>query len=331
MRTLDVKGQIYTAFTPPDEAGASRGDVSYFFDEVYERGLPGPDRDPSVETIILHTEANRILDPADVQAVASRLTDAQREVRLHGRFVHLSGVIFSEFTARDLEWCFRCSRRVVSVGRTCPHCTGDDLETYCHVIEPFDVPTEWPLVYVVDPHPRKPDAMAWFAISPSDTAFVIAEAEIDGTAQDVAHEVQSIERRLGGLVTRRLMDPNIATETNDKMQRGWTLHKAYADVGLNCSLAVDNMNVGIQRVNEALRPEKALRRPSFAVFSNCQKVAKSMQRWSWDEHRNTNDREAKEKPRDKWKDFCDVVRYFWNDLPNYDKYRHGAQVYRRPR
>src|SRR3990167_6438785 len=94
LRTLDVRGRTYTAFTPPDEIGMSRADVGWFYDEVYQKGLQQVD---GFETIRLFTENNAILDAAAIADLMAKLTDEQREVRLHGEFLHLSGVIYSLF------------------------------------------------------------------------------------------------------------------------------------------------------------------------------------------------------------------------------------------
>lgn len=331
MRTLDVKGRIYTAFTPPDEVGTSRVDVTSFFDEVYEKGLPGPYKDPMIETIILHTEKNRILSADDVAMLSARLTDAQREVRLRGEFIHLSGVIYPMFTTYESYWCFKCHKKTSPIKGECVFCSSAFVGAYSHVVEPFEVPKTWPVVFVIDPHPRKKDAIAWFAVSPSDDTYLIAEMEVDGTAKDVARAVREFEDASGIHPVKRLMDPNIATETNDKLMRGWTIRRAYDEEGLRCDLANDDMNTGITAVIDLLTPDPRTHRPRFAAFSTCTRFIRSMTRWSWDEWTRQGDRDPKERPRDTHKDFCDLVRYFAMDRPNYGAYRTASAIFRRAR
>src|SRR3990167_993671 len=327
LRTLDVRGQILTAFTPPDEIGQARADVSWFYDEVYE---PGRRSTPGFETIILHTEANRILDASAIADLAAKLTDEQREVRLHGKFLHLSGVIYSMFTQGSSIWCFTCQKKIVPVDGHCLTCKGDNVESFGHVIPPHPIPANWPIVMVIDPHPRKKDAIGWFAVTPSDDVVLVAEAEADGTAADVKRVIDDTESRLKLLTRKRLMDPNIATETNDKMGRGWTIRRAYDDVGLRCDLANDEINAGIQNVMELLKPDTRTRKPRFRVFNTCQRFIYGMTHWSWDEWTRQGDREVKEKVRDKAKDFPDLVRYLANDRPAYRKYALGATIVRGP-
>lgn len=322
IRTLDVRGRLYTAFTPPDEIGVSRADVAWFYDEVYERGLPGPGKAPHIDAFTLHTEKNAALPPEEIHTVAAGLTDAQREVRLLGRFIHLTGVIFPDFTAGGSWWCFRCAKKIVIPAHgTCPSCTGSDIVEYQHVVPPFDPPATWPVVMVVDPHPRKPDAIGWFAVTPRDDYVMLGEIEQGGTAQDVAKAVEDYERTHRIRVVKRLMDPNMATETNDKLKRGWTLRKEYDDAGLRCDLANDEMHAGINAVRAALRPDSATRAPRLTFQSQCTRTTHAMARWAWDEYQRQGDREPKEHPRDKHKDFVDLVRYFLMDRPSFYHYQ----------
>lgn len=124
------------------------------------------------------------------------------------------------------------------------------------------------------------------------------------------------------------MDPNIATETNDKLKRGWTIRKAYDEAGLRCDLADDGMATGIQAVNELLKPDPYTRRPRFAVFNTCPRTIYSFGHWTWDENVRSDDKDLKERPRDRHKDFCDVVRYVALDRPKFRNYTMGVQVYR---
>jgi phage terminase large subunit-like protein len=318
-RTLDVRGRIYTAFTPPDEPGANRSNVMWFFEQIYERGLPGPAKSPMIDTIMLFTERNRVLRPQDVADFASTLTEEQKAARLYGRFVHLSGVVYPLFTPYTAHWCFRCARRVVPVDGHCQ--CGDDTTEFSHVIEPYSVPKNWPVVFVLDPHPRKADACGWFAVTPSDDVVLIRELEVSGTAKEVVKAIRDVEDQLGMTVVKRLMDPNIATETNDKLGRGWTLRRAYDDEGLRCDMANDEMNAGIYEVTMALQPDVYTKCPRFQVFANCEKFIYGMTHWAWDEWVRGGDREPKEKTRDQAKDFPDLVRYLFMDKPSFRGYQ----------
>jgi phage terminase large subunit-like protein len=317
LRTLDVRGTIMTAFTPPDEGGVSRADTSWFYDHVFQPGLPGPNKSPIIDTFQLFTEQNAILGKREVEELLSLLTDDQRRVRMHGEFIHLSGVIYKDFATSNSWWCFPCNKRIVPMYGHCLSCQGQQIAEYVNVIEPHPVPKNWPVVFVIDPHPRKADAIGWFAITPMDDIVMIAELETQGTAEDVARQVKMMEDALEIRPVRRLMDPNIAVESNDKLQRGWTIQRAYDEVGLRCSLANDEVNVGIEAVQTLLRPDRLTHRPRFRVFSSCHRFVHGMTHWSFDDWTRQGDREPKEKVRDVAKDFPDVLRYLALDRPTY--------------
>ena len=317
MRTLDVQGRILTAFTPPDESGTNRGDVSWFHDQVYERGLEGLGKDPDIDTVILWTDKNRILSPADVQQIVKGYTEDQLQARLYGKFLHLSGVVYPLFTQHPAAWCFRCQKRCFPAP-ACPACGGDDLEPFCHVVSPWEVPKGWPVVFVIDPHPRKPDACGWFTMTPSDDVIMTGELEAVGDAGDVTQQIFQWEHAHRVSPVLRLMDPNIATETNDRLERGWTLRMAYDRAGLRCDLANDSVPVGIQNVGALLKPDPLTRRPRFTTFATNRKFIYGMTHWAYDEwQRNAGDKEPKEIVRDRWKDWPDLIRYLANSCPDY--------------
>lgn len=325
MRTLDTKGRVLTAFTPPDEGGQSVGDVAWFYEHIYQRGLPGPGKDPGIDTVILWTERNSVLPIETLDDLTRSYTDEQRRARLHGEFIHLGGVVYKLFTPHEQTWCFRCAKTVLPVGDTCPTCTSQDLVAFTHVVEPFEVPKTWPVVMVIDPHPRKADAVGWFALSPSDTIYMIHEMEQAGTADEVVREIKAWENEAHVHPVLRLMDPNIATETNDKLQRGWTLRRAYDEAGLRCDMAVDEVNAGIDAVTHLLRPDAYTRRPAFQVFNACRRFIHGMQHWAWgDWARDDGTRDVKERVRERHKDFPDLVRYLAMSRASFRGLRGGG-------
>lgn len=315
MRVLDTNGWILTAFTPPDEPGAQAGDVAWFYDTVYLPGIAGVGKDPRIDSFTLWTEKNRVLDPTTVETIARGLTEEQRQARLYGAFLHLSGVVYPLFAQHPTWWCFKCHRKAIS--QQCVHCGGDDTETFCHVTEAYEWPKTWPIIFVIDPHPRKADACGWFALTPSDGVVMIGEMDAEGDASDVVGQITEWEREHHVAPVRRLMDPNMATQTNDRLERGWNMRMAYDRVGLRCDMANDSIPVGIQNVNELLKPDPFTREPRFSTLPQNRKFIHGMTHWSWGEWARAGEREPKESVRDRFKDYPDLLRYAANDLPTY--------------
>lgn len=315
LRTLDVNGQIWTAFTPPDEIADAQEDASWFYDRVYEPGLPGPTKHPLIDSFTIFTEANRILSPQTIEDMRSRLTAEQIDVRLYGRFLHLSGAVYKSWTPYEALWCFRCRRRSTVPGPACPHCASDDTCRYSHVIPDFEIPKTWPILFAIDPHERRPSQCAWFAITPSDDVLVVGELAPSvadgGGVGDVVRQIREYEAARGWRPVKRVGDPNMLQSTNHMIEQGWTMRRAFDREHFRIDLAAtDSMPVGVDRVREYLLPDPRTRRPRLQAFASCVMTNNAMGKWSFGEWRTSGAMRAqKETYAEKWKDPCDCVRY----------------------
>lgn len=317
MRTLDVAGRCYIGMTPPDDERAS-WEAAWVFDTLYEKGQAGPEKDPEIDAFTLLTEQNRLLLGADVQAIAKGLTPAQREVRLQGRFMHLTGRIYPLYTDREHWWCPMCQDQVIVEGGVCVGCGASGPTPYIHWVTPFKIPESWPVVYVLDPHPRKPHAMAWFAISPGDQVFEVGELEVDGDPATVRDRVNQREREEGWQVVLRLIDPNMG-QSPAGMRRGLTVRDEFDAVGLRCRLADDNRMTGRSRVREWLKPDARTGEPRLQIFQTCPRTNYQMQRYVWDSWSRWGEGEKNPKPipRDLHDDFPSLLSYLANENPGY--------------
>lgn len=334
MRTLDVGGRIYTALTPPDEE-SSAWEYAWIYDQVYERGLPGGGKDPNIDAFTLFTQDNRILDARDIAEIGRNLTATQREVRFHGRFLHLSGRIYSLFTERPQWWCFSCKAVILpDDALKCTTCDSTSVVQFCHAVEPFEIPGGWPVVMVLDPHDRKPHALAWYAIDQSDDIWQIAELEVDAEPLGVRERVDQLEEALGIMVMRRLIDPNMGASPSRQGggRRGRTVRDDFDEVGLRCDLADDNLQTARYALRELLKPDPHTHQPRFHVFHSCPATLFDFGHYVWDEWSRYSSelRDPKPKPREKHDDFPACAQYLVNDRPTFRGLRMGGEVLRRP-
>ena len=314
IRTMDVKGQLIMVMTPPDEEAAA-WDAAWTHDQLYEKGIPGPEKDPHIDAFTLFTEANRILDKEQIDAVTSGLTPVQKEVRLHGRYLHLSGRVYGTFSDRPRLWCLRCNGVVLS--GICGH---NDSISFCHVIEPADEFYHWPVIYALDPHPRKPHAMLWLAIDPADDWWQIGDLEVDGEPEIVRDKVFAFERLHGLHIAKRLIDPNMAkSPAHVAGRRGITVRDEFDHVGLRCDLADDNRPTAIARVRQMLKPDIRTRDTRYHVFRTCGPTIQQMNRYSWQEwaRYSADTKDPKPVPMDKYSDFPTLLGYIGNYNPHY--------------
>ena len=312
IRTMDVGGRLMIGYTPPDETGAA-WEAAWMYNQIYERGLPGPTKDPEVDSFTLFTEDNRMLDPVEIKKISDGLTDEQRETRLHGRFMHLSGLIYPIFTSQPAVWCFQCKKKAFVVNGLCSKCQGDNLAEYCHEIEPFDTAYTYPIVYMLDPHPRKPYMMMWIAVGPMDDAFQIAEMECDLEPVELRDKVFELEGDLGLHVMKRVMDPNMAeSPAHAAGRRHVTVRDELDAVGLRCDLADDSFAPGKTRLTQMLTPDPLTLKPQAHVFSSCQGTISQFKKFSWDEwsSRMGSHKDPKPQAKEKFSDYPTLWRYF---------------------
>lgn len=248
-----------------------------------------------------------------IDAWAETLDEDEKRSRIYGEFFDLQGRVYKTFSRK------RPAER-----------PGDEGG---HVI-PRDEwmaknPSwrEFPGFCVVDPHDRKPFAFAWGVVTPRDEIIFIDEwPDFDFTKQkswrwalnEYGDMIRRKERDLWRTLTQaaaagvgeeltpnvlwRIMDPNFGRTR--KAGIGITLEDAFTEIGFDFDTSVDD------DVDEGhLVVKRALYEGRLFFLDNCTNTIKAMENYVWDEYQGKTDRAPKEKPRDKFKDFADLVRY----------------------
>lgn len=306
IRTLEVRGRVLTGGTPPDNHPGAVA-ASWFFDQVLAPGLAGSDPE-RVGAVTLWTEQNRTLEPADVEAVAQGFTADERRAILHGESLHLAGLIIRGFTEKPKAWCVTCIGACAFGLEACPACGSRDLIGYSHVWDEEDLawpgPADWPTLFYMDPHQAKPTACLWIRLDPNDAAWVVGEQEIEGDAATVKATCEAFERDHGLHPMLRTGDPKITAQTNQFARefqgQAFNIRRAFEDVGFYFEDANTNFAVGIERLEQRLRPNPLTRAPGFRVWRGCPKTIYQLSRFTWDH----------EKPGKKHSDFPACARYF---------------------
>ena len=324
IRTMQLRGRVLTGGTPPDDRTLAVG-AAWFFDQILTPGLERSNP-AEVDAVVLWTEHNRTLDQAAIAAVARGLTPEQRRVTLHGEAIHLSGVIIRGFTEKPRLWCFGCN--AVTVRRAddaCETCGGWDLESYCHVWDDADLawpgPTDWPTLFYMDPHQARPTACAWVKVDPRDGWWVIHEAEIAGDAATVRREVEAFERAEGLDVVWRKGDPKITEQHNQFARefegRPFTIREAFEQAGFPFEEANTNFSVAIERVEQALRPDRLTRVPRLRIHRDCSRMIYQVTHFTWKVSERREGPDVRDIPSRRHSDMPALLRYLANDEPEY--------------
>lgn len=322
-RTMRVAGRILMAMTWPDDPSIN---CDYIFDEVYEPARAGHEQ---IDWIEISTLENRFLNQDSIRAQSEKWDDRMRAVRIHGRPIRFSNRIHPMFTDVEDWFCFACGEIATEDEGRCWKCKSDDLVRFNHV-EEFEVEQSWPVIWVVDPHPRKPHMSAYFVIEPDGDLSQIAELERDGSPSDLKILCDELEGEFHLNVRQRLMDPRMGSSPANARRREATWQDEFRDAGLPCELA-DPSDVGRELVNEYLRPDRDTRRPRIRVHPRCAKTILQFKRYMWADWKLSDDRDMKQTPKQKYDDYPAIYRYLLNSRPSFHGLAYGYKAIRTTR
>lgn len=319
-RTMRVNGRMLLAMTWPDDPSIP---VDWIFDKVYEPGQAGPNRHPDIEWIELWTTENPHLDQEAIRAQMSRWSHERQQVRIFGgnlRFSNRVHPLFGDFTQ---TWSPAAHKVVQPVEGKCPVTGSRDLIEFSHVGE-FEHSRDWPVVFLLDPHPRKPHMFLWCQVDPMDDYWVLDDGECSGDPAEVARQVKQHELDMGYRVVRRIGDPNmLRSPAGTRREVNW--EDEFSSAGLPIELAND-IDVGRERLNAYLQPDTHTLRPRIVFHRRAERTIFQLKRYTWDEYRQRDERDQKQKPRQKYDDYPTLLKYLMNDEPTFRLLVHGAPI-----
>ena len=273
---VDFGGRHWLTLTPLTQP--------WIYDEIYT----ATDKDYTFVTTIDIRE-NKYLSEAAIKEFEGSLTEEEKSARLHGRFLHLSGLIYKEFTAET------------------------------HVIEPIEIKPHWTRFMAIDPHERTPTAVLWLAVDEQDNHYIYDELWMRD--MDVKQMSEAIHVQQGMLPAKVcLIDPH--ADKDNMAAGGFNVRKELMRYGVFTQRANSDPMLGKARIRKALTPKySALLKcsvPQLKISRYCTQTIYEFQHYIWDEHRrNKEEFSAKETPKKKNDHFMDCLRYIYNYGPHY--------------
>jgi len=232
---------------------------------------------------------NEHLSPEAIKEFEGSLTQEEKEARLHGRFLHLTGLIYKEF------------------------------EPNIHIIEPPVIKPHWTKYMAIDPHERNPTAVLWLAVDDKENHWIYDELWLkDMDIKSMAAAIISQEGDLKADI--KLIDPH--ADKDNIAAGGFNMRKELMKYGVFCQRGNSDPLLGKSRIRQALTPRfSAVRNkyiPQLHVSRYCTHTIYEFQHYIWDEHRrNKEEFNAKEQPKKKNDHFMDCLRYIYNSAPRY--------------
>ena len=318
MRLLDRNGEMIISMTSVKGVTDLIADIFEDSDilqvrhsDILNEDLPIVAEKNGIKFYMLWTIDNPYIDQNRVQHEIKFMARDEIKARIHGIPVNLSGKIYPIF-----------NRKV-------------------HIIPFEQAPQDNVIIYhILDPHDRKPWAMKWIILHSTGTAYCIDEypnrdfnemISDDKTYDEYVDIIRQKEDALfdiyGQQVHKRIIDPNFGNKTVQLVERvDDRAHTTPKDElkkrGLNFQDGIDHIESGHLKVREMLHYEvkdnEIVMQPRYFITDNCINSAKHLSRYSRkDIMTASGDVKDKVAPQEKYKDFCDLDRYFWMSNPRY--------------
>jgi phage terminase large subunit len=250
-----------------------------------------PPREDGAEVHQLWTEDNPHMDSDVVRRMWAKYDEDVQAARMRGDWVQLKGRVYKSFS------------RVL------------------HVVDPFDIPEDWPRYRGVDFGWRNPTAIVWVAVSPDDQVVVYrAHYQSNWTTDQHAARVIELEQCQSCEGTGHFDENLLECEACGGSGEGETITGSWADPsrpdtivdyrrrhGLRFRPAKRDFQKGIDTITERLRSKVENGQPALVVFSSCEPVIHEFETYHHvDEPRNSDGRERPAKDTDH---AMDALRY----------------------
>lgn len=280
---VDFRGRAFITATPLTEP--------WLFDEIMNN------KEQDCWNIAVSIFDNPYLTDEGRKILIASITDEEKEARVHGKFLHLSGRIYKEF------------------------------DTAVHLIDKLPEGWQrWPVYFVLDPADRRPHHGVWATIDPLDNLYVFDELVFKGTIKDTSKEILIRERTNGikCLDVIRILDPNKGNTPSAvsglKLIDEFASHAVYFTANVNDDLALGHLAVKERLSYDRSKPVSSTNHPKiYFIREKTRECVKQILSYVWDDWRGKGaaSRSEKEKPKDINKDMPDCIRYLCMSNPTW--------------
>lgn len=256
--------------------------------------------DPNVDVFRISIHDNPHLPRTERDAIIANWPENERAARESGEFLEFAGLVYKE------------------------------LDNHVHVVAASQPEPGYPVIFALDPHPRKATVCTWAFITPQDDVVFFDELEMKGTAGEIASAIRAKESSHKAPTSFRIIDPAAKAQGSNLSFQLDTLQE-FEKAGMSFALA-DNSEAGYNVCHEYFgwdktQPTSSLNRPRCFITRDCPKIWDGLTHFMWDEwaHGNTL-RDEKERPKDFKKDFPDCVRYTLVGRPRFSYGSHSSPI-----
>ena len=239
-------------------------------------------------------KGNPILSEEAIQEFERSLDPDDIESRIHGKFFHLRGMIYKNFSnAHVAEWEYTDAGFRYS-----------------------------PVICSIDPHDRLQHHVIWGFIDKTDDIFIDDELLMNGDLKELAAGILAREHYRGYIMRKRILDPNFGAKPSRVGVR-MTVQQELEKYGVASMLGNDDRELGHMVVKERLRfdPKRAIdstNKPKvFFHKTRCPETIRSMRNYQYLDNKSSDDKDPNEKAKQKDAHGADTIRYLLIDCPSY--------------
>lgn len=273
--TVDYNGRIWITATPITEP--------WLYDEI----ILNTERDAWHLAVSIYD--NPYISQKSIKEFEVSLTDEEKEARIHGKFLHLTGRIYGE------------------------------LDTNVHLIDRLpNGHYAWPTYFVLDPADRRPHHGIWAKLDPMGTLYVFDELVYKGTIKDTSEQIR-LRERTNGVRTDdviRILDPNKGNTPSNVtgllLVNEFATHNIYFTANVNDDLATGHLAVKERLSYTKSEPLSTTNCPKLLFVKQfTRECIRQLLSYVWDDWRgrSNSSRSEKEVPKDINKDMPDCIRY----------------------
>jgi len=146
-----------------------------------------------------------------------------------------------------------------------------------HVIEPFEIPPEWPRWRTIDYGYEDPFCCLWVASDGDGRLYVYREHYVK--RQLLSWHCDRIrERSAGEHIDYTVIDPNAKQK---RLESGMSILGHMAELGIPCIPGNNDIDSGIFRAMEWMKVDPLSGKPGVFVFSSCVNMIGELEKYSW--------------------------------------------------
>ena len=164
-----------------------------------------------------------------------------------------------------------------------------EFDESIHVVKPFEVPTDWPVVAMIDFHPSTPQMVSFWAVNRQDVHFCIGEVWDHGDGNFIADAIIRQKSRESWDIRKAYIDPLSKGDTEfmknlvgtDKKSSFEIIYNRLSKHGIKLHVASKDKDSGILNLKSMLKGPNNL--ATLYIFDTCERFIYEVKRWVYDD------------------------------------------------